>query len=180
MNFCPNCGSKLTSGNFCSSCGANLTQTTQGNMNNSRNNIAGNLLGTLVTVSLVNGLTKNLYLNNGNYYYDKQCRRPFNSAMILGLANKTPQETATIMSMMGQKINIPTMLHNQMAMSLMKANDSFEKSRDEFEESRRRTSRKHEEFMNEEIKHTCFCDYCHEEIDSDSKFCKYCGKSFED
>lgn len=80
--FCPNCGSQVN-GNFCSNCGCNVNGGST-NCNNaaSSGSTAGNVLGTLVTVGLLSGLTQQLYYMNGMYYYDRFCRRPFPMSMI--------------------------------------------------------------------------------------------------
>lgn len=180
MNFCPNCGNKITSNtNFCTSCGANLGQNTQSGFGlglGMNNNLAKNILGTLVTVTLVNGLTKKLYQKDGNFFYDAKCSRPYNSAMILSVLGKSPEETATIMGMSGERLDTQTMLKNKMTMGIFNAGSDLNQ---EFKASRRRARMRHEEMLSEETRHTCLCDYCGEEIDSDSTFCKHCGKKFD-
>lgn len=80
--FCPNCGSQVN-GNFCSNCGCNVNGgSTNCNNTTSSGSTAGNVLGTLVTVGLLSGLTQQLYYMNGMYYYDRFCRRPFPMSMI--------------------------------------------------------------------------------------------------
>lgn len=89
-NYCPNCGASVNSGaSFCSNCGAALNggsysgESTASANNNSAN--TGNILGTLVAVSLLGGLTRQLYYYNGRYFLDPYCRRPFGSPhMIVG------------------------------------------------------------------------------------------------
>ncbi|MDE7301641.1 MAG: zinc ribbon domain-containing protein, partial [Clostridia bacterium] len=77
-NFCPNCGSTLTdtTANYCPYCGAqiNAAQTTA---SYSDNGDLTNVLGTLVTVSLVGGLTRQLYYYGGRYFIDPYCRHPY-------------------------------------------------------------------------------------------------------
>lgn len=80
--FCPNCGSQVN-GNFCSNCGANVNgNTTNYNNTQSAGSTAAGVVGTLVTVGLLSGLTQQLYYMNGVYYYDRFCRRPFPMGMI--------------------------------------------------------------------------------------------------
>lgn len=77
-NFCPACGSSLTNQavNYCPYCGAqiNASQTTA---TYSNGNDLSNVLGTLVTVSLIGGLTRQLYYYGGRYFLDPYCRRPY-------------------------------------------------------------------------------------------------------
>lgn len=126
MNFCPNCGSKCgIRANFCSNCGTSLT----GNMNqpsmmhnNNRNmsNMNNSLLSNLVTVQLVNGLTKNVYENNGNYYSDKACRHKVNPALIMGVMGRDVDSTIDAMTLMGQEVPMETVIKNQMAKEHMR------------------------------------------------------------
>lgn len=173
MNFCPNCGSQMPANtNFCPNCGANFsTGFQQGGILGNGANTARNLLGTLVTVSLVNGLTKKLYQRGNNYYYDQNCTRPFNSAMILGLAGKTPEETATLMGMSGQTLNTGTMLKNKMTMNMM----NFNKGESDFDRAKRKADMRYEKML-DDTTDSCFCPNCGKKIDANSKFCKYCGK----
>jgi hypothetical protein len=46
------------------------------------NTVAG-ILGTLVTVSLIGGLTRQLYYYGGRYFLDPYCRRPFGSPHLI-------------------------------------------------------------------------------------------------
>lgn len=89
-NYCPNCGTSVDTGaSFCPNCGTALsggsyTSNSTASTNNSATN-AGNILGTLVAVSLIGGLTRQLYYYNGRYFLDPYCRRPFGSPhMIIG------------------------------------------------------------------------------------------------
>lgn len=93
-NFCPNCGKQVNAGDrFCTECGTSLSGAASNNNTYTNNNGTGNasasdvgaILGTLVAVSLIGGLTRQLYYYNGRYFYDPYCRRPFMSPhMILG------------------------------------------------------------------------------------------------
>ncbi len=87
-NYCPNCGTCVdSSASFCQNCGTALNGTSYGGQTASTANTTntGNILGTLVAVSLVGGLTRQLYYYNGRYFLDPYCRRPFGSPhMILG------------------------------------------------------------------------------------------------
>lgn len=85
-NYCPNCGNQVNNGDsFCSNCGMALGGGTgYTNTQNSSSTSAGDILGTLVAVSLVGGLTRELYFHNGRYFLDPYCRRPFRGARILG------------------------------------------------------------------------------------------------
>lgn len=82
-NYCPNCGRSVDAGaSFCSNCGAALNGNTnaQGSAYTSPSpaaSAAGGILGTLVAVSLIGGLTRRLYYYGGRYYLDPYCRRPF-------------------------------------------------------------------------------------------------------
>lgn len=78
--YCPNCGSNVGSGNFCSMCGASLNSNAT---NTNTTSTASNILGTVVAVSLLSGLTRQLYWHNGMYYYDPYCRRPFPMNMVM-------------------------------------------------------------------------------------------------
>lgn len=130
MNYCPNCGSRCgMKANFCSNCGTSLTgNTSQPNMmhNNNRNmsnmsNMNNSLLSNLVTVQLVNGLTKNVYENNGNYYSDKACRHKVNPAMIMGVMGRDTDSMIDTMTLMGQEVSMETVAKNQMAKEYMRA-----------------------------------------------------------
>lgn len=93
-NFCPNCGRQVNAGDrFCAECGTSLSGNTSNNNNTYANNGGGTastsgmgaILGTLVAVSLIGGITRQLYYYNGRYFYDPYCRRSFMSPhMILG------------------------------------------------------------------------------------------------
>lgn len=82
--YCPNCGNNIGTANFCSNCGAQANgSTNQTNYNNTTSQSSvGNILGTLVTVGLLSGLTQQLFYYNGMYYYDRFCRRPFPMGLI--------------------------------------------------------------------------------------------------
>ncbi len=87
-NYCPNCGTNVdNSASYCPNCGtmlnASYTNTTASA--NTTSTSTGDILGTLVAVSLIGGLTRQLYYYNGRYFLDPYCRRPFGSPhMILG------------------------------------------------------------------------------------------------
>ena len=127
MNFCPNCGSKcLIKANFCSNCGNSLNGTMQQQESLANNNFhtgVGNnsLLGTMVTVQLVNGLTKNLYEQNGNYFTDKACRHQFNPAMIMSVMGRDLDSTIDTMTLMGKEVNMETIAKNDIAKNHMRA-----------------------------------------------------------
>jgi len=79
--YCQNCGYEVPSdANFCPSCGSSLNSSnssyTKSNSNESSSNTA-EILGTLVTVGLLSGLTQQLFYRNGMYYYDRYCMRPY-------------------------------------------------------------------------------------------------------
>jgi hypothetical protein len=84
-NYCPNCGQSVSlNDSFCSSCGTQLNGgTTTNNANyattntNSGLGTAAGILGTLVTVSLLGGLTRQLYYYGGRYFLDPYCHRPY-------------------------------------------------------------------------------------------------------
>ncbi|MDE7071493.1 MAG: zinc ribbon domain-containing protein [Clostridia bacterium] len=85
-NFCPHCGSGLKAGaTHCSSCGAGVCATNDTAYSQSSNtyvsvdtsDIVANAVGTLVAVTLVGGLTRQLYYHGGRYYHDPMCHRPF-------------------------------------------------------------------------------------------------------
>jgi hypothetical protein len=112
--------------NFCSNCGASLTENmshqpsmmrnNSGNMSNMNNS----LLANLVTVQLVNGLTKNVYENNGNYYSDKACRHKVNPALIMGVMGRDTDSMIDAMTLMGEEIHMDTVIKNQMAKEHMR------------------------------------------------------------
>lgn len=90
-NYCPNCGSSISGANYCPNCGAQINAdgtaygASTGSAASSAGTVAASVLGTLVTVSLVNGLTRRLYYYGGRYFLDPYCRRPFGSPhMIMG------------------------------------------------------------------------------------------------
>lgn len=85
-NYCPNCGNQVNNGDmYCSNCGNSLSGATNySNSNIAMSSGAGDILGTLVVVSLVGGLTRELYFHNGRYFLDPYCRRPFRGARIIG------------------------------------------------------------------------------------------------
>lgn len=88
-NFCYSCGSSVDpNALFCPVCGAALNGTAQnGNQYqqpvqsappvNDAGSTMGSILGTLVAVNLIGGLTRQLYYYGGRYYLDPYCRRPF-------------------------------------------------------------------------------------------------------
>jgi hypothetical protein len=98
-NYCPNCGQTVSSGDrFCASCGTQLvggttnnntnyaaTNTTSGTSNGVSSGLgtAAGILGTLVTVSLIGGLTRQLYYYGGRYFLDPYCRRPYMSPHLI-------------------------------------------------------------------------------------------------
>ena len=87
-NYCSNCGTAVdASASFCPNCGTALNggaANTNTNANNAGSGL-GTVLGTLVAVSLIGGLTRQLYYYNGRYFLDPYCRRPFMSPhLILG------------------------------------------------------------------------------------------------
>ncbi len=86
-NYCPNCGNQVNNGDmYCSNCGNSLSGSTSYSSSNTATSTsgAGDILGTLVAVSLVGGLTRELYFHNGRYFLDPYCRRPFRGARIIG------------------------------------------------------------------------------------------------
>ncbi len=84
-NYCPNCGNQVNNGDsFCSSCGSSLSGGSSYTQNTTSSTSVGDILGTLVAVSLVGGLTRDLYYYQGRYFLDPYCRRPFRGARILG------------------------------------------------------------------------------------------------
>jgi hypothetical protein len=92
-NYCPNCGQSVSVGDsYCSSCGAQLAggatnnNTAYANTNTNTTsgvNTAAGILGTLVTVSLLGGLTRQLYYYGGRYFLDPYCHRPFLSPHLI-------------------------------------------------------------------------------------------------
>lgn len=90
-NFCPNCGSSVNPNvMFCPVCGTALSGVSNTQYNNNQNynygyqhpvdntsSTIGTVLGTLVAVNLIGGLTRQLYYYGGRYYYDPYCRCPF-------------------------------------------------------------------------------------------------------
>ena len=123
MNFCSNCGVKCTIGaNFCSNCGASLNGQVNQPMANNRmgcNQNSNSLIGTLVTAQLINGLTKNLYEKNGQYYSDKECHNKFNPAMIMSVMGSNSDDMINAMTLTGNKIDVETLHRNQMAQMQM-------------------------------------------------------------
>ncbi len=88
-NYCSNCGNSVSSSaSFCSNCGVSLNQDSSTSGINSSSNTTtsngGNILGTLVAVSLFGGITRQLYYYNGRYFLDPYCRNPFIGPRILG------------------------------------------------------------------------------------------------
>lgn len=85
--FCTNCGEKvLENDKFCTNCGFKINKENQNVANN-------NILPLLVLVTLMNGLTRQLYFFNNCYYEDKNCntifpinliRNPFNHQVLDG------------------------------------------------------------------------------------------------
>lgn len=131
-NFCTVCGSRLNGKvNFCGNCGASVgNQNTNSfnNFNNANSMNQNNILGTLVTVSLINGLTKNLYLKDDKYYTDAQCRHPFmNTAMIMGMSGQNTDDIAEIMGMSGQRLDMGTIMHNQMVRKISRMHNDRNK-----------------------------------------------------
>ena len=130
MNFCSNCGAKCnTNANFCSNCGMALNaQSPQRVTNNSmRNNLnSDSLLGTLVTVQLINGLTKNLYEKNGDYYSDQACHHKFNPAMIMSVMGADSDNMIDAMTLTGNKVDMETLHRNHMSQMHM---NSFRRKR---------------------------------------------------
>jgi hypothetical protein len=92
-NFCPNCGQNVsTSDRFCAACGAQLTGDTTAaktytdtsvNTTATTTNTTSDILGTLVTVSLIGGLTRQLYYYGGRYFLDPYCHNPFMSPHLI-------------------------------------------------------------------------------------------------
>lgn len=124
MNYCSNCGFKCgKAANFCANCGMSLTGASQqGSIINNNANIgsgSNSLLGTLVTVQLINGMTKNLYENNGNYYTDKACKHQYNPAMIMGIMGNSTDNTIDTMTLMGKEVSMQTAIKNSMAKRFM-------------------------------------------------------------
>ena len=76
-NFCPHCGSGLKAGaTHCSSCGAGVcttdtaySQPSNSYVNVNTSDIVADAVGTLVAVTLVGGLTRQLYYHGGRYYH---------------------------------------------------------------------------------------------------------------
>lgn len=82
-NYCSNCGAKIdNNASYCSSCGSPLNNTTYTNQTSTTS--TNDILGTLVAVSLVGGITRQLYYYNGRYFMDPYCRRPFVGPRIIG------------------------------------------------------------------------------------------------
>ncbi len=88
-NFCPNCGNSVSSSDaYCPNCGCALNAsgtaassgTTSGSSTGS--GVAKGVVGTLVAVTLLNGLTRNLYYYGGRYYMDPYCRNPYMGGII--------------------------------------------------------------------------------------------------
>jgi hypothetical protein len=91
-NYCPNCGNTVSADNrFCPSCGTSLTGGTTGATTTTAATggttaglgTATGILGTLVTVSLIGGLTRQLYYYGGRYFLDPYCHRPFMSPHLI-------------------------------------------------------------------------------------------------
>ena len=84
-NFCPHCVSGLKAGaTHCSSGGAGVcstdtaySQPSNSYVNVNTSDIVADAVGTLVAVTLVGGLTRQLYYHGGRYYHDPMCHRPF-------------------------------------------------------------------------------------------------------
>jgi len=125
MNFCSNCGAKNTlKANFCSNCGSALSNNTVNNKqssNNIFNSSSNSILGTLVSLQLLNGLTKNAYEKNGNYYSDKGCHHKINPATIMSVMGRSSDDTIDAMSLSGNKVDIETLHRNQIAKMHMNA-----------------------------------------------------------
>ena len=93
-NFCSNCGASVDpNASDCPQCGNPLSGTANANSNTATGGMNGaDILGTLVTVSLVGGLMRQLYFYNGCYYMDPYCRHPFASPhLILGMHRPRPR-----------------------------------------------------------------------------------------
>jgi hypothetical protein len=91
-NFCSNCGQAVTSSDtYCPSCGAQLNGgvSNTANYSNANSGVAtgantvSGILGTLVTVSLIGGLTRQLYYYGGRYFLDPYCHRPYGSPHLI-------------------------------------------------------------------------------------------------
>lgn len=81
-NYCPNCGTNVNStDSFCKNCGTALNNA---NVNQTTTNQSDNILGTLVAVTLLGGITRQLYYYNGRYFLDPYCRNPFVGPRIMG------------------------------------------------------------------------------------------------
>lgn len=133
MNFCSNCGAKRTmKANFCSNCGTAFNsgvsnQQSFSNNNENQNFGSNSMLGTLVTVQLLNGLTQNLYQRDGKYYQDQGCNHEVNPAMIMGVMGRDVNDTIDTMTLMGKKVDMETMGRNQMAKKFMQRNNDINK-----------------------------------------------------
>lgn len=84
-NYCSNCGSKAdNNASYCSNCGSPLNGTSSYASQTATTTSTSDILGTLVAVSLVGGITRQLYYYNGRYFFDPYCRRPFVGPRIIG------------------------------------------------------------------------------------------------
>lgn len=84
-NYCPNCGINVDNdASYCKNCGTALNGNNNQNAYTDNSLNAGNILGTLVAVNLIGGLTRQLYFYNGRYFLDPYCRRPFIGPRIIG------------------------------------------------------------------------------------------------
>lgn len=89
-NYCPNCGTNVNNNAaFCQNCGNALNNSSYTNQqntynNNTSNSNIGNIIVTLVTVSLLGGMTRQLYYYRGRYFLDPHCRQPFVGPRIIG------------------------------------------------------------------------------------------------
>lgn len=82
-NYCPNCGNQVNNGDmYCSNCGNSLSG--GANYTNTSTSTAGDIVGTLVAVSLASGITRELYFHHGRYFLDPYCRHPFGGPRVLG------------------------------------------------------------------------------------------------
>lgn len=199
MNFCILCGTKLND-NICPNCGTNYNEDEKqqtknaNNVNNSSSskqskasNILGggvgkNILGALVTVALLNGLTKKLYKKDGNYYTDKNCNNLFDASQILK-ENEDDEDEDYIFQTKNKKSTTSAFSDNEWHKSHFHKNnnDKFGKEHESLlkmeHESRMAQMREERDRHMKSLSSTKTCFYCGKRIDRDSTFCKYCGRN---
>lgn len=200
MNFCILCGTKLND-NICPNCGTNynednnkqnetvISNNTTGfqNQTNKVSNILNrgvgkNILGALVTVALLNGLTKKLYKKDGNYYTDKNCNNLFDASQILK-ENEDDEDDDYIFSKRNTKSTASAFSDNEWHKSHFHKNnnDKLGKEHESLlkmeHESRMAQMREERDRHMKSLSSTKTCFYCGKRIDRDSTFCKYCGRN---